>query len=151
MDQWTYHECKYGSANTSSNANLSTNVPIVCTLCPPDRTRAQQPAIWKYNMGHHLRKRHDGFAIPGWLARAGIHGAAADVPGRRLPSEMNQLLRLDDEEEEEWLGLATSTPWDAVGTANQAAQSTDASSSTTRRDTTTRLRTVSNKWGFDEM
>jgi hypothetical protein len=126
------HECKYGSANSSSIANPSTNVPIVCTLCPPDRTRPQQPAIWKYNMDYHLRTRHSGFVIPGWPALTGTHGATADTPGRRLPSDMTELLRLHDEEED-WLGLAVSTPWNAVGTAEPAAVPVNTSLPTTRR------------------
>jgi hypothetical protein len=95
-------------------------------------------------MDYHLRTRHAGFAIPGWPALAGVHGTKADVRGRRLPSEMTELLRLDNEEEGR-LGLAASTPWDVVETAEQAAPSTDPSSSTTRRDTTARLHDAGKK------
>jgi hypothetical protein len=137
-----FHECKYGAAIKSSNANPSTNIPIICTLCPPDRTRAQQPAIWKYNMDHHLRTRHIGYAIPGWPAREGAHDSRADEPGHRLPSEMAGSL-LFDEEEEERLGVARSTPWDQVGMVEKAAVSPAVLSATaTRRDAVARLQTA---------
>jgi hypothetical protein len=89
-------------------------------------------------MDYHLRTRHSSFAIPGWPALAGTHGATADTPGRRLPSDMTELLRLHDDEEDR-LGLAASTPWDAVGIAEPAAAPVNASLSTTRRDATARL------------
>lgn len=54
-------EFQYGTASKGSSRTPSTNVPILCDLCPlpPKYTGATLlPAVWKYNMEHHIRNAH---------------------------------------------------------------------------------------------
>lgn len=43
----------YATASASTAASPCSNVPITCPLCPNDA-----PAVWKYSLHAHFRKRH---------------------------------------------------------------------------------------------
>lgn len=52
-------ECKYEinfyyhTASTSSTASPCSNAPIHCPICG-----TKTPAVWKYNMKHHFKRKH---------------------------------------------------------------------------------------------
>ena len=48
----------YATAAKSTEASLCSNIPISCSLCSKD-----DPAVWRYNMAAHFRKKHPSVAI----------------------------------------------------------------------------------------
>lgn len=59
----------YKSASECSQSNPCTNVPIYCPLCHP-----RSPAVWKYNMEHHIRLVHSE-------ANVGLYQALWEIEG----------------------------------------------------------------------
>jgi hypothetical protein len=100
-----FYAARYGSASKYSTARPSTNVPVVCQLCFPSSSRDfKKPcsAIWKYEMEAHIRRAHPDFATP------------SNPVGKLIPRSMALALNLDPQEEEK-LGVPTSTPWTDLG------------------------------------
>jgi hypothetical protein len=108
------------TANASSDAQPTTNLPIVCLLCDPphDRDR-KRVAIFKYNFPHHLSTVHRDYAVPGWPARINPD-ASERHPSQRARRGLPVLDELVDalaygEGEEDRMNIARSTPWTELG------------------------------------
>ncbi|KAJ7605499.1 hypothetical protein DFH06DRAFT_1384981 [Mycena polygramma] len=52
------HPFAYGHAKKYSAATPSTNVPVICALCPLLPPRKIRPVFWKYSMHDHIRTTH---------------------------------------------------------------------------------------------
>jgi hypothetical protein len=108
-------------ANTSSDAQPTTNTAIVCLICNPpyDRDR-KRVAIPKYNFPHHLATVHKGYyAIPGWPAHHSKdgkerHPARPTRRGLHIGDELAAALAFGEGEEAR-LQVALSLTWTQLG------------------------------------
>ncbi|KAJ6572726.1 hypothetical protein DFH09DRAFT_916417 [Mycena vulgaris] len=56
---------QYASANKGSATTPCRNIPVICHLCSrPDGRYPTYPAVWRYNMAHHLRDNHPEYTSP---------------------------------------------------------------------------------------
>ncbi|KAE9399375.1 hypothetical protein BT96DRAFT_1102673 [Gymnopus androsaceus JB14] len=55
-----YHSFQYKAASKLTTANPSTNVPIICTICHPEKPNFNKSysAVWKYNFTRHIQLHH---------------------------------------------------------------------------------------------
>jgi hypothetical protein len=59
------HNFQYKTADEGKSKGACRNVPLICGLCPvAARKHDFVPAVWRYNMGEHLRSHHAEYASP---------------------------------------------------------------------------------------
>ncbi|KAJ7891131.1 hypothetical protein B0H13DRAFT_1578708, partial [Mycena leptocephala] len=79
---------QYQMANMGSATTPSRNVPVIYHLCPtPPGRYPTYPAVWRYNMGQHLRDIHPEYTSP------------LQPEGDLLPFNVWQSARIDKEDE----------------------------------------------------